>query len=74
MVETITTAIDWVRVVPTDGAAREAAQIRDTLRNQGGQIGVPDLLIAGATREAGGTLIARDTDFNRMNHQPPTKT
>lgn len=67
-IETVATAIDWVRVVPfTEDAAREAAQIRDTLRTQGKQIGVPDLLIAGAAREAGGTLITRDTDFQRID-------
>jgi tRNA(fMet)-specific endonuclease VapC len=67
-IETVTTAIDWVRVVPfTEAVAREAAQIRNTLRKQGEQIGVPDLLIAGATREAGGTLITRDTDFQRID-------
>jgi tRNA(fMet)-specific endonuclease VapC len=67
-IETVATAIDWVRVIPfTETAAREAVQIRDTLREQGKKIGIPDLLIAGATREAGGTLITRDTDFERVD-------
>lgn len=61
---TVTESIAWVEVVPFDqGAALEAAQIRDELRRNGSQIPTQDVMIAGVVRDAGGTLVTRDDDF-----------
>lgn len=61
-------AIEWVEPVPlTDAAVQEAARIEFELLNDGDPIGTADTIIAGAVREANGTVVTRDTGFERVS-------
>lgn len=68
--ETITSVasdLDWADPLPfDDGPAREAAQIRVALREDGAQINPVDILIAGTARDAGMTLVTTDAHFDRI--------
>lgn len=65
--ETVAESLRWVTVEPFDErAAREAATIQDDLRAAGRALSVPDALIAGSVRSAGGTLVTGDRDFERV--------
>ena len=60
-------ALEWISPVPlTKEAVVEAACIDYELRSRGEQIGLFDTIIAGAAREAGGTLVSRDHGFARV--------
>lgn len=48
--------------------AREAAEIRTTLLDEGRVIGAPDVLIAGVARSIGATVVTRDDHFDRIPH------
>ncbi|WP_168216247.1 PIN domain-containing protein [Halorussus halobius] len=66
-IETVAESLSWVEVVPlTFEDAAEAATVRDELYSNGTPIPVPDVLLAGAVRQAGGTVVTRDTDFERV--------
>ncbi|MFP8953848.1 PIN domain-containing protein [Natrialbaceae archaeon A-arb3/5] len=57
-------SLEWLDPVPlTHAGAREAALIDAELTAAGTPINQLDVLIAGVTREAGGTLVTRDGDF-----------
>ncbi|WP_049915698.1 PIN domain-containing protein [Natrialba taiwanensis] len=59
---------EWIDPVPlTHDRAREAALIDAELMAAGTPINQMDVLIAGVTREAGGTLVTRDGDFEAIN-------
>lgn len=67
-IATVSEALAWVEVVPFDeGAAMEAAEIRDELRRDGDSIPTQDVMIAGVVRDAGGTLVTRDDDFTGVD-------
>lgn len=59
--------LDWVEPVAltVDGAA-EAAQVDAELHAAGRPIGALDTLIAGMVREVGGTVVTRDSHFERV--------
>jgi len=59
--------LDWVEPLEltADGAA-EAALIEAELEDAGAKIEAMDTLIAGVVREAGGTLVTRDSHFDRV--------
>lgn len=60
-------ALDWLEALPvTATTVREAALIEAELLDQGTPINAVDLLIAGVVREAGGTLVTRDSDFEHI--------
>lgn len=64
---TVYDALAWVEVTPFDeGAAKEAARIRDQLGRDGTMIPTQDVMIAGVVRDAGGTLVTRDDDFTAV--------
>jgi tRNA(fMet)-specific endonuclease VapC len=50
----------------TGDAAREAALIEAELLEQGTPINALDMLIAGVVRDAGATLVTRDSDFDSV--------
>lgn len=50
----------------TAAAAREAALIYAALRAEGRMINEQDVVIAGIVREAGGTLVTADGDFDAV--------
>lgn len=57
-------SLEWLDPVPlTHAGVREAALIDAELMTAGTPINQMDVLIAGVTREAGGTLVTRDGDF-----------
>lgn len=59
--------LDWIEAVPlTDAAVADAARIDYELGQEGDPIGLFDTIIAGAVREAGGTIVTRDTGFERV--------
>lgn len=59
--------LEWITPVGlSKAAAREAALIDGELMSAGAPINQIDVLIAGVTREAGGTLVTRDTDFSAV--------
>jgi predicted nucleic acid-binding protein len=65
--ETVAESLSWVEVVPfTFEDAAEAAAVRDELYSNGTPIPIPDMLLAGAARQAGGTVVTRDNDFERI--------
>ena len=60
-------AFDWATVLPfNEAAAREAALIQRELRENGTPVGTPDVMIGGIARSVGGTVVTRDSDFNRI--------
>ncbi|KYH25008.1 tRNA(fMet)-specific endonuclease VapC [Halalkalicoccus paucihalophilus] len=60
-------ALNWADPLPvTAGAVTEAAMIEAELLDQGTPINAVDMLIAGIVREAGATIVTRDSDFNRI--------
>lgn len=66
-IETVAESLSWVEVVPfTFEDAAEAASVRDELYSNGNPIPVPDMLLAGAARQAGGTVVTRDSDFEHV--------
>lgn len=63
-ITTVAEALHWANSVAfDDSAAREAAMIRATLRDQEQPIPAPDMLNAGIARAVGGELIATDEHF-----------
>lgn len=70
-IETVAESLSWVEVVPfTLGDAAEAASVRDELYSNGTPIPVPDMLLAGAARQAGGTVVTKDSDFEQVPDLP----
>lgn len=66
-ISSVANDLDWADPLPFgDGPAREAAQIRVTLRERGAQINPVDLLIAGTARNAEMALVTTDTHFDRI--------
>ena len=62
-------ALEWVE--PLDlgaGASREAALIEAELLDGGTPINLGDVLIAGIVRDAGGTVVTNDADFERVQN------
>lgn len=60
-------SLEWLDTLAlTYDAAREAALIDAELLAAGTPINQMDVLIAGVTREAGGTLVTRDGDFSAV--------
>lgn len=51
----------------TPRSAREAALIDGELEQSGQKINLGDVLIAGTVREAGGTIVTRDSHFEHVN-------
>lgn len=49
-----------------DAQAREAAEVRATLLDEGLELGGPDFLIAGSARSIGAELVTGDGDFRRV--------
>ena len=67
-VEGVRMGIEWVSVEPLDdGMAEEAARIQDALRDRGSVLSSFDVLIAGAARAVGATLVTGDDDFERVD-------
>lgn len=61
-------ALDWADPLPvTAGAVTEAALIEAELLDHGTPINALDMLIAGIVREAGATIVTRDSDFSRVD-------
>lgn len=59
--------LGWADHLPlTPAAAREAALVDGELADAGEEINLGDVLIAGTVREAGGTVLARDDHFERV--------
>lgn len=60
--------LEWANHLPlTPAAAREAALIDGELVDTGREINLADVMIAGAVREAGGTVVTRDNHFDRVD-------
>lgn len=60
--------LGWANHLPlTPAAAREAALIDVELVAAGQEINLADVMIAGAVREAGGTVVTRDDHFSRVD-------
>jgi len=67
-VDSLTGKLDWIEPLPlTHTTAREAAVIEAELLDDGEQINLKDILIAGVCRHHGARLVTRDTDFDRIN-------
>lgn len=61
-------ALDWVEPLPlTASAAREAALVEHELREDGAPVNLGDALIAGICRDAGASIVTRDSDFERID-------
>jgi tRNA(fMet)-specific endonuclease VapC len=57
--------LHWTDIDPfEEGDAMEAARIRGELSAAGEQINLADVLIAGAARQSGETVVTRDADFD----------
>ena len=66
-IETVTESLSWLEVAPfTFEDAAEAAAIREELYSNGTPIPVPDMLLAGTVRQADGTVVTRDDDFEEV--------
>lgn len=60
--------LGWADHLPlTPAAAREAALIDGELADAGQEINLADVMIAGAVREADGTVVTRDDHFERVD-------
>lgn len=60
--------LDWADHLPlTPPAAREAALVDGELETSGQKINLGDVLIAGTVREAGGTIVTRDSHFENVD-------
>lgn len=60
--------LDWIEPVDlTVGNAAEAARVDRELHDAGEPIGALDTLIAGVIRDAGGTVVTSDADFERVD-------
>jgi tRNA(fMet)-specific endonuclease VapC len=60
-------ALGWLEASSvTQAAAVEAATIEAELLDRGRQINALDVLFAGVVREAGRTIVTRDSDFERV--------
>lgn len=60
--------LGWADHLPlTPAAAREAALVDGELVAAGQEINLADVMIAGAVREAGGTVVTRDDHFERID-------
>jgi predicted nucleic acid-binding protein len=67
-VATVADDLDWAEPLPfDDGAAREAAYIEADLTERGQKINAADVLIAGTARAQNATLVATDTDFQKID-------
>ncbi len=65
--EPVLAGIDWVEPLPlTRDAAAEAARIRGELLAAGERVNLGDTLIAGICRDAGATIVTRDSHFSRV--------
>lgn len=71
--ETVATKqLSWLSPLPfTPEAAREAAHIRQELRQRGDVIPDADTFIAGTVRAESGTLITRDSHFELVSDLEP---
>lgn len=59
--------LSWTRFVGfDDAAAKEAADIRATLADQGKTINALDMIIAGVAREGDAEMVAVDRDYDRV--------
>lgn len=66
-VEDEAAALQWLEPLPlTTAAAMEAARIDGELYAAGEQVNAADRLIAGVVRHAGGSIVTRDRDFERV--------
>jgi tRNA(fMet)-specific endonuclease VapC len=60
--------LHWADIDPfEEGDAMEAARIRGELSAGGEQINLADVLIAGAARRMGESVVTRDTDFEAVD-------
>lgn len=60
--------LSWADHLPlTPPAAREAALIDGELERSGQKVNLGDILIAGTVREAGGTIVTRDSHFENVD-------
>lgn len=60
--------LSWADHLPlTPRSAREAALIDGELEQSGQKINLGDVLIAGTVREAGGTIVTRDSHFEHVD-------
>ncbi|KYH24895.1 hypothetical protein HAPAU_29870 [Halalkalicoccus paucihalophilus] len=60
--------LDWVEaLLGTTAAVREAALTEAELLDQGAPINAVDMLIAGVVREADGTIVTHDGDFEPID-------
>jgi predicted nucleic acid-binding protein len=67
-VDSLTTKLDWIEPLPlTHTTAREAAVIEAELLDDGEQVNLKDILIAGVCRHHGARLVTRDADFDRID-------
>lgn len=67
-IPTVAGDLDWADVLRfTDGAAREAADIRGDLTQRGEQINPVAVLVAGTARNIGATLVTTDSDFEQID-------
>ena len=67
-VERVTTALEWVEVLPLDeDASREAALIEAELLDAGERVNLGDTLIAGICRHNGAQIVTRDDHFERID-------
>lgn len=67
-IEQVKADLDWLEPVNlTFGSAAEAARIDAELHGNGEPIGSLDTLIAGVARDAGATVVTRDSHFDRVD-------
>ncbi|UHQ98660.1 PIN domain-containing protein (plasmid) [Natrinema zhouii] len=67
-ISTVTDALEWADPIAfDDDAAREAAEVRSGLLDQGEPIPAPDTLIVGVARALESELIATDKHFSRVS-------
>lgn len=63
-VESLGTDLDWLEPLPfSAAAAAEAALVDAELAAAGHPVNLGDVVVAGTVRNAGGTLITSDSDF-----------
>lgn len=66
-VERVEDSLDWVEPLELDrSGAREAALVEAELLDTGSPINLGDILIAGVVRDAGGTVVTNDSDFESV--------
>ena len=66
-VERVEDSLDWIEPLNLDhSGAREAALVEAELLDAGSPINLGDILIAGVVRDAGGTVVTNDSDFESV--------